>query len=156
VQFTRGQADVDWGDWKDGLDGWKFRLPKVVPKFDLSTYKVDAEFATFVKLSCGVTWPIAPAAVDNTVIGLDLEIDPTASATEYGALALKLFERAESQAGLERADKDLIRFCRLAMMRTVGITEEEIAAHRLLTLKDVTDIFHAAAGIPKADPGAAC
>lgn len=155
VEYTRGTGDVAWGPWKNGLDGWMYALPAELPKFSFDGLKVDTDYCTVVELTCGVAWPVFPASVDNTVLGLDLEIDPSASCTEYGALANKLYEKAESAEGLKLSDKDLVKFCRMALMRSVGVTEEEIAAYRILTVNDLDAIFHAAAGIPKAEPGAA-
>lgn len=156
VSLTRGQADK----WTDPIvspvDGLRFQLADPMPAFRIADFlRPNADRGNPVKLRSGHTIPILPCVLHD---GLEINLDGSLGqpAGEYAQAGARLFDRRLSLDDgevIRLDDKDLIAFCRLALMSCTTLTVELVHAFRLISTSDLEALLDAGTGLPKADAG---
>lgn len=149
VTLTRGASDA-WTDWADGLNGLRYRNAVTMPAFSQAVSVKDHGNTASVKLHVGSV-PVRLVQFSPVFIGLDGT--PSGPADEYGRLGSRLWDRLK-EGDMPLLDKDLIHFCRLALMSCTNLTEELCHVYGLITTATVEDILDTASGFPKAVAGA--
>lgn len=128
-------APVDCGD------GLHFLGPK--GKVDLYDYARDDRTGTDLRLVCGKTVSIPCAVIQHR----QFKAAPGAGrrlggpVTEYGALAVRLLERAEKENVLGEEDPELARLIALAFAQCYRVTPELLDAAHCFALDDVDPLL---------------
>jgi hypothetical protein len=141
-----------WGPWRPcpRVPGMEFQLPDPLTPLDLSAYVKPHQRGELVTLACGLTVVVKPATSDYALTLDDLDDGP---ATEYARLAETVYERL-TRDDVPLNDPQLRDLCFAAVRSGTKLTDELISAHRLIARSDCEALVRAAAGLPKAEPGA--
>jgi hypothetical protein len=158
IALTRGEANTWTAPFVSPLDGLRFQLADPLPAFRVQDFlRPNADQGNPVRLRCGHVIPVLPASVhDGLEIGLDGSFGLPAG--EYARIGGRLYDRQLAQPdgqGIPLSDPDLIAFCRLALLSCTTLTAELVHAYKLLTTADLSALWDAGVGLPKADAGGA-
>ena len=145
--ITKGTA-ATWGEWKKRGD-LEYSLAYPMPPFDLATFQKPHPVGETVRLACGVTVVVKPAAYDQA---LTLDDEPGEPVSDYGRLAESVFLRIQ-ESDIPYTDSEMRALCFAALRSNTTLTDELIVAYRLIAISDIDALVSAAAGLPKAAAG---
>ncbi len=151
-QIAAQPSPIAWGPWRDcpGKTGLQYQLPNPLAPLDLSAWVKPHQRGEPVALACGLTVVVKLATSDFALTLDDLDDGP---ATEYARLAESVYERL-TRDDVPLNDPQLRDLCFAAVRSGTKLTDELISAHRLIARSDCEALIRAAAGLPKAAPGA--